>query len=397
MAIEIRTPTDDDWPAICRADGRAFAQHYSDDDIEVARRIHDLGRFRIAVEGGAIVSIAGSYAFDVTLPGGTTMPMGGVTWVSTATTHRRRGLMRAVVEAVHDDIDDRGEPVASLYASEGSIYDHLGYGIATQVRVSSIDVRRAQLRPEFADARSGVRLVEGDEAIASMAEIWDRFRRRRTGEIGRDDALHDHLYDSRSKPQGSLTPASFLVHDDGYAVYRMEQDWNDGHPRHVVHLLEFAAVTAEAHLALWQTLLAIDLVSVIKTRALAADEPLPHLLSNPRLLRTTEVNDGVWVNVRDVAIAFGNRTYRSADRLIVECDGRRWAIEGGPDGASCRGVRSKPDLTTTSAGLGSLLYGGVTPSSLVAGRTMTARNDDVLRRADIFFTTASPPHLQSFY
>ncbi|MEO6124979.1 MAG: GNAT family N-acetyltransferase [Ilumatobacteraceae bacterium] len=400
MAILIRTPTDDEWPAICRADGRAFGHHYSDEDIEIGRRIHDLSRFRVAVDDDnddTIVSIAGSYAFDVTLPGGTTMPMGGVTWVSSAATHRRQGLMRAVVEAVHQDIDDRGEPVASLYSSEGGIYDRLGYGVATQVRVTSIETRRAQLRPEFATPSGEVRFADGDDVVGVMAEIWERFRRCRSGEIGRDDAFHDFLYDLRSKPQGPMTPAFYLFHRDGFAVYRMEEDWHDGHPQHTVHLIELVAITADAHLALWQTMLAMDLVSTIKTRALAADEPLPHLLTNSRLVRTTEVNDGVWVNVRDVGIAFGNRTYRIADKMIIEADGRRWSIDGGPDGASCKAVKSKPDLVTSAAGLGSLLYGGVAASSLVAGRRMTARNDDVLRRADIFFTTAATPHTQSFY
>src|SRR5436190_19142094 len=100
--------------------------------------MHDIGRFRIAVDRGQIVGAAASYAMDVGLPGGAIVPMGGVTWVSTAATHRRQGVMRRVVEAVHDDIDARGEPVATLSAAEGSIYEHLRYGIATQVRVTSL-------------------------------------------------------------------------------------------------------------------------------------------------------------------------------------------------------------------------------------------------------------------
>jgi hypothetical protein len=44
-----------------------------------------------------------------------------------------------------------------------------------------------------------------------------------------------------------------------------------------------------------------------------------------------------------------------------------------------------------------LLYGGMLPSSLVAGRRMTARNDEVLTRADLFFATNRPPFCQEFY
>jgi predicted acetyltransferase len=164
-----------------------------------------------------------------------------------------------------------------------------------------------------------------------------------------------------------------------------------------MRLMQLAAVTPEAHLALWQTLLDIDLVGVIGGRDVAIDDPLPFLLTNPRVLQTTGVNDGIWLHCRDLAICFGSRTYRTEDRLVVEADGLRWAIEGGPNGASCRPVKTKPDLVTSHAWLSSLLYGGVRPSVLVAGRRMTARNDDVLRRADLFFPTSLAPHCQTHY
>ncbi len=91
------------------------------------------------------------------------------------------------------------------------------------------------------------------------------------------------------------------------------------------------------------------------------------------------------------------RTYRTTDRIVVEVDGVRWAIDGGPDGATCKAVRSRPDLTTSHGPFSSLLYGGVLPSALVAGGRMQARNEEALARADIFFTTSLAPHSQSRY
>ena len=143
----------------------------------------------------------------------------------------------------------------------------------------------------------------------------------------------------------------------------MEERWNDGQPAHTLHLIELAALTPEAHAALWQTLLGIDLVGEIRSRNIPIDDPLPFLLENPRALRTRELNDGVWVNVRDIPACFGARTYRTSDRIVVEVDGRRWAIDGGPDGASCAAARAKPDLVTSHAWFSSLLYGGVLPSA----------------------------------
>src|SRR6187399_3238329 len=103
MSIEIRPPTDDEWPAVCRADGRAFGSAFTAEEIEELRPLHDMKRFRVAYDGNEIVSVAGSYALNVTLPGGASVPMGGVTWVSTAATHRRQGLMRRVIDEIHTD------------------------------------------------------------------------------------------------------------------------------------------------------------------------------------------------------------------------------------------------------------------------------------------------------
>ncbi|MFT3852789.1 MAG: GNAT family N-acetyltransferase [Ilumatobacteraceae bacterium] len=43
-----------------------------------------------------------------------------------AATHRRQGLLRRLMDACHDDIDARREPVAMLFASEGGIYERFG-------------------------------------------------------------------------------------------------------------------------------------------------------------------------------------------------------------------------------------------------------------------------------
>ena len=60
-------------------------------------------------------------------------------------------------------------------------------------------------------------------------------------------------------------------------------------------------------------------------------------------------------------------------------------------------MKTRADLVTTHAWFSSLLYGGVLPSALVAGRRMTARDADVLARADLFFTTSLAPHCQDRY
>lgn len=397
MGIELRTPSDDDWVAISHFDGRTFGATYTAEEIERQRPMHDMSRFRVADDGRQIVGVAGSYQLDATLPGGEIVRMGGVTWVGVAATHRRRGVMRRLIAAVHDDIDARGEPLASLYASEGGIYHHVGYGTATQVRVTSIDARSAQMRPEFAPAPGAVRYVEGDDVVPTLDRIWTRFRSMRAGEIGRSRVDHEYLVAGGSTERDGYSAIAYLAHRDGYAAYRTKMEWNDGHPAHSVAVNEVAAATPDAHAALWYTLLNLDLVGTITSRAIAIDDPLPMMLENPRSMRTTNLNDGVWLNVRDIPACFGARTYRTAERFVIEVDAVRWAIEAGPDGASCSPVKSRPDFVTSHGPFSALLYGGVLPSALVAGRRMSARRTDALARADIFFTTSLAPHCLSLY
>lgn len=397
MPITFRTAVESDWPAICLADGRAFGATYTPEMIEKARPIHDVSRFELAVDGKEIVAVVGAYSLQVTVPGGGQLAMGGLTWVSTATTHRRQGLLTKLMARSLADVDSRGEPVAMLAASEGGIYERYGFGVATQVRVTSIDRRLAQIRPEFQPKPGTVRFIDGDPALAHITEVWSRFHRQRSGEVSRGEAWHRHLYDNDAAPQGTFGAAFHVAHRDGYATYRVEPHWNDGRPAHNMRLLELVATTAEAHVALWHTLLGVDLVGTIISRQIPLDDSLPYLLTNPRALETTALNDGIWVNIRDVAACLAARRYGTTDQLVLEVDGVRWLVDGSPDGATCKKVRTRPDLVTDRASLGALLLGGVRPSALAAGRRLEARNNEVLRRGDAFFLTSPVPHCQTHY
>jgi len=397
MPITLRTAVDSDWPTICHTDARAFGGSYTPEMIERARPMHDMSRFELAFDGKELAAVVGVYSLQVTVPGGAKLPMGGLTWVSTSATHRRQGLLTRLMARTLADIDSRGEPVAMLGASEGGIYERFGFGIATQVRSTSIDRRTVQIKPEFQPPRGAVRFVEGDEAVRHMMDVWRRFHRLRAGEVDRTETWHRYLMESRADSMGAFSPSFYVAHRDGYAVYRVEPQWNEGRPAHNLRIVELIAVTVEAHAALWHVLLGVDLVGPILSRQVPIDDPLPFLLTDQRALLTTALTDGFWVNVRDVATCFSARRYGTTDRLIVEVDGQRWAIDAGPDGATCTRVRTRPDLVMDHPSIGALLLGGVRPSMLAAGRRLDARNAAVLRRADAFFLVAPAPHCQTMY
>src|SRR5262249_17907190 len=66
-----------------------------------------------AWENGSAVGGAGAFPFDLSVPGGA-LPCAGTTVVGVAPTHRRRGVLRALMRAHIDDVHERGHPLAAL-------------------------------------------------------------------------------------------------------------------------------------------------------------------------------------------------------------------------------------------------------------------------------------------
>ena len=395
--IEVRTPTADEYEPMCRVDGRSFGFAYTDEDMERNRSIIELDRFRIAVERGAIVGVAGMFSLEMTVPGGATLPTGGLTWVSVAVTHRRQGLLRRLMDAMHADSAARDEPLAALFAADSGIYERFGYGIASSIWKTSLDRRHATLRGGIVDGAHDVRFVDAAEARTCLPPIFDRARRRRPGEVGRTDGWWDFLMWWRGRTVGELSPAFHLVHPDGYVSYRVEGHSDNGLHANRVEVVEHCVATDAAHAALWSVLLGTDLAGPITSSMLPVDDPLPSLLTSSRLLSTVGLQDGLWLRPADIRRCFAARTYQQDDRLVLEVDGRRYAIEGGPYGATCVRVRTRADLVVDGSTAGALLLGGVSPYRLASGRRLVARDDAALRRAAAFFPSERAPSCSTHF
>ena len=286
------------------------------------------------------------------------------------------------MQDVHEDIAQRGEPLAALTASEGGIYERFGYGVATQRRITRIDRRLTQLAVAFQPEKPALRPIEWDDPTLpdELEQRWERVRPLRVGEIRRSPGW------LRAQIADRGVGATWLLHDGGFACWSLTQQWNEGHPAHEMELLDLAAVTPDAHAALWHAVLSADLVGPIRSRVVSLHDPLPYLLTDWRALRTVELNDFVWCLPLDVPGCFASRSFGSDDDVVIESEGSRWRI--GPGG--CASVRSRPDLVAERSALGPLLM-GVAPSDLAAGRRLTARTTEALRRADSLLAAVAVP------
>jgi predicted acetyltransferase len=100
------------------------------DGAERMARLLPAERVYAAWEGGRAAGGLGAFRFQLTVPGGR-VPAAGVTIAGVLPTHRRRGVLRAMMRALIDATHARGEPVAYLWATEGTIYGRFGFGLAS--------------------------------------------------------------------------------------------------------------------------------------------------------------------------------------------------------------------------------------------------------------------------
>jgi predicted acetyltransferase len=403
MDIDVRLIAPHEFEELLLLDGRAFGITYADDEFEDLRQLLELDRQLVAVDGPELVGAAGAWTFELTLPGGGTLPTAGVTWVSVSGTHRRRGILRRLMARQLDDLAERGDPLATLTASESVIYGRFGYGLATFRTRLVVESRRVAFRTDLG-ADGLVRYADPSTARKVLPVIYERMRARQPGTVTRNDKWWDFLFLDHASRRGGATSLFHAVHPDGYVSYRVEASHTGGFMTNRVLVRELVALTPEAYASLWRFLLGLDLADDVEWTRASRDEPLRWMVDDPRRVRTEFVDDDVWLRLIDVERAFAGRRYATTDRLVVDVvdefrpvTGGRYEITGSPDGAYCRRTTKEPDLAMTIADLGSLYLGGVAASSLAQARRIEERTPGAVRRADAFFASDPPPHNQTAF
>jgi predicted acetyltransferase len=392
--IDIRPAVAEDLAEITRLDGAAFGFQYDEQEIKDVQLIVDLDRFLVATVDDEIVGITGDYPVTMTVPGGGGIAVPGVTWVSVRPTHRRRGILRAMMERQLRDYAERGESMAILTASEGAIYGRYGYGPATSVRRTAVDRRLAALAHPV--DTGAVEIATKEQARERGPEVHERWRAQVPGAISRSEKWWDFLFLDRDSRRSGLSGLFFLVHPDGYLSYRVKADWADGHAQHVCQVVDYFMVTPEAHSAIWQVLLSMDLFGRIESQQMPLDDPLPFKLTDYRQLRTTAVNDGVWVRPIDVGRTLEARTYGIEIEAVLEVtdplfgDGR-YLLKGGPDGSSCERTDRLPDVQLPVYALGAAYLGGQRLLTLAAAGLVQSTDQAGLGRLDRAFVADRAP------
>ena len=360
------------------------------------------GRTVGAFVAGQLVGTADATTSRLTLPGGATVSHAAVSHIGVLPSFTRRGIATDLVRHQLRDFAARGEVVATLRASEATIYERYGYAVASSVQSVEVQTARAALRPDVG-AGGPVRLLDAAEAWDVLPQIYAGNRPSRPGTVDRPGVWWQSL---RLRTE-SLSGASYIaVHgepgsESGFARYRPinTETWFVSDQRTIV-VEDFFAPTTDAYLGLLRFLLGLDLVDRVTFWMLPVDDPLPWLLLDRRAVRVAAVFDETWLRVVDAQEALAARRYAGDGAVTLAVNDPRlpnnsatFTIAG--DGAEK--TDRPPHLHVSIEGLGAVLLGGSTWRSLAVAGLARADDPAALVTADRLFAVSAAPYAGFFF
>lgn len=388
--FDVRPPRDDDeFARALYGIGQYFGGPFTDEQLARTAQVLPLERMLAAWADGEIVGGAGALPLELSVPGGE-LGCGGVTAVGVYPTHRRRGVLRALMDAQLRDMHERGEPIAALWASEETIYGRFGYGAAAWCG----EIRLARTWSAYAqpfEGRGTVRFATTEEAAVAFPPVWEALMRSRPGVFRRSPAWWE-LRRLRRPEEEQANPRRFVALElDGrvqaYAIYRQVPSWAGGSSTARLELLEAIGVTPQATAEIWRFLLDIDWYATLEASLLPLDHPLFSLLGTPRRLQF-RMGDALWLRLVDVGAALSGRAYARDGRVVVEvrdavCQWNegRWKLE---DGRAAR-TDEDADIALEASALASAYFGAVSFAQLREGLRLDVLREGAVERADALF------------
>jgi predicted acetyltransferase len=400
MAYRVRAVRDvEEYRAAVGAIGHYFGWTPTVDDVERFSSLLQHERMHAVFDDGRIVAGAGAYGLELTLPGGPAR-CAGVTVVGVLPSHRRRGLLRRMMEIQLRDVREREEPIAALWASEETIYGRFGYGLASLCVNLKARRRNVRVRPEL-PSEGSVCLIETEEALRALPGLYDRIRKRTPGFLSRPRGWWEHrtLGDRPENRRGAGPLVRALYEREGrpagWALYRIAQEgttfeeWTK-----TVRVVELQGIDDSARRELWRFLLGIDWTDALTVEGLAVDDPVLLLVDRMNELRP-RVFDGLWVRPVEVGGALAARRVSGDGRVTLEVTADpqfpdnvgTWTVEGD----RVRRTSRRADVRLDVQALGMTMLGGFTFAQLArAGRAEEGARGG-LARADALFRSERAP------
>ncbi|MER7670962.1 GNAT family N-acetyltransferase [Kitasatospora sp. NPDC096128] len=349
---------------------------------------------------GRPVGTAGAYSFELTLPGGAVTPVSGVSYVGVLPTHRRQGVLTAMMRRQLADLRARGEFLSVLLASEPVIYGRFGYGPATYTGRLTVPRRRAALAaPRAGAAATGsVEVLRRADCQDLLEELYDRYRRAQPGALSRP---HRWWARRAGQPPVTAAPRYIALHrdadgaPDGYASYSLDGS--------TLTVDETIAVDDAVTSALTRFLLGHDLVEQVVFKHFPAEHPLRWQLADFGAAQVGNSTEWLWVRLLDVPRALTARGWLTDGELVLDVDDpflgerARHLLTVRDGRAECVPTDREPDLSLDVRDLGAVYLGGTPVSTLVRAGHIRAHRPEAAALADALFRAERTPHCLNWF
>ena len=374
-----------------------WVRHYRADDVTVRGAWLPEGEL-----GAGPMPVATYASFDKTLNAGRELlPLRMITDVTTSAAHRRRGLLRRLIE---DDLADavaQGVPMAALTAAEATIYGRWGFGPATFRTGVAVDTTSGFGLRDVVDP-GRVELLEPADAWPHVRAVFDTFHARQRGSVDWPAAyedMHTGAWDPSSG--GANRKIRVVVHLDAPGAVDGFAIWKPGEDK-TVKVDEMVALTPQAQLALWSFLGHMDQTAKVIFNLFHPEDPLVWALTDLDRVSTTEVQEFLWLRVLDVPRALAARPWTADDSVVVEVDdpqghaAGRFALTTSGGAATVERTDDAPDVGLSAETLGSLYLGAVPALQLHRAGRLTGSEDSVRRFAAMADLSEPPYSLTGF-
>jgi predicted acetyltransferase len=350
-----------------------------------------------AFDDGELATAYAAWPFQMRM-NGTAMPVAAVTTVSTHPLHRRKGNLRAIMELDFRRRHEQGEPLAALYASMAAIYQRYGYAVVSTHHAYTFEPRFLQFSVPC-EVPGRLRATTPDD-LGTLVDLYRRFREDRTGYLHRGAAMWQ--LSALAKP-GADDTLSVVVYEEGghtlgYLVYVTGPGGYPGPgPGQRLQVRDLCFLSPAAYRACWEHLSRFDLVREIIWGTVPPDDPLPHLLVEPRMLNDHS-RDGILARIVDVDRSFAGRNYDMeggfsfdvVDSLCPWNEGT-WELQTSGVETTVTRTRARPDFTAPIGTLSMLLFGQLSASEAARMGRLEAHDQRALLRIDHLLGTRHRP------
>ena len=371
--------------------------HYRTDDVTVRGAWLPEGEF-----GAGPMPVATYASLTKTLNAGRELlPLRMITDVTTSATHRRKGLLRRMIE---DDLADavaQGVPMAALTASEATIYGRWGFGAATLRAGVEVDTSPGFALRSFTDT-GRVELVEPADAWPHVKAVFDTFHARQRGSVEwpvQYEDMHSAAFDFDSGgPNRKLRAAVHLDavgSVDGFVLFKHGEKYS-------IKVDEMIALTPEAQLAFWSFLAQTDRIQKVTYNLFHPEDPLVWALVDMNRVRTTEVEEFLWLRLLDVPRCLAARPWAADGTVVLEVDDAqghaagRFAVTTTDGTAQVKLTDAASDLRLTAETLASLYLGEVEVRRMHHAGRLEGTEEAVARLAAMADLSDPPYSLTGF-